>query len=152
MAYRVVILASDGELISHDPETIQVGVDYVYVLSVYQGAAEFLASPCDALVVDFSSLEKKHLKLLSFAREEGVELFGMGVGGFPEGLSAADLSGMRLGSPAFIRENILTLARQKIAQAGLSDSNVRLTSGKYAPETNAHQNKELAPEYGRENS
>ena len=152
MAYRVVILAGGEELLASDSETFQAGVELHYASSGYEAAAEILAEPTDALLVDLSCLEKNHLKLLDLARKESVELLGMGNGGFPDGFCADDLNGMRLGSATLIRENILTLAGQKNGQAISAEPKIKLAPGKYESETQVRRNKELTPGGGREDS
>ena len=151
MAYRVVILASKGEL-PRDPEMVRGGVECVYLSSPYTAAAEFLAEPADALVINFSVFEKKQLKLLDLSRREGLELFGIGNGRFPEGFCADDLNGIRLGSAELIRDNILTLARNKNSSPASSEPKVPLSAGKYETEAHSLKDKELTPEYGRGNS
>ncbi len=151
MAYRVVILA-ERELFASDAETIQAGVVFNYASSGYEAAAELLAEPADALVLDLTRLNKKHLKLLDIARQGGAELLGMGNGGFPEGFCADDLNGMRLGSAALVRKNVLALAGQKNAISHSVEPKVRLTAGKYASETQIKQGKELATGGGGEDS
>lgn len=91
---RVVILARDGALSPPDPQSLGRNVAFVRVDGGYEAAAELLAQPSAALLIDLSRLTPPHRKLLHVARELHVEV--LGVGAFPPGLSAGDLSGMRL--------------------------------------------------------
>jgi len=92
--HRVVILARDGELASPNPQTLGLNVTFVRAEGGYEAAAELLAHPAMALLIDLPCLTPRHRKLLHVARQLGVEV--LGVGAFPPGLSAGDLSGMRL--------------------------------------------------------
>ncbi len=66
----------------------------VRVASGYEAAAELLAAPAAALVVDLRLLGGKHLGLLEIARSLAVEV--LAVGALPIGMTADDLSGVRL--------------------------------------------------------
>lgn len=92
--HRVVILARDGELTSPDPQSLPQPIRFVRTASGYEAAAELLSSPTLAILIDLPCLTPRHRKLLQIARSLGVEI--LGVGEFPAGFSAADLSGMRL--------------------------------------------------------
>jgi hypothetical protein len=70
------------------------GVGLVCVASGYEAAAELLAEPASGLVVELGCLTAQHGGLLKLAREQGVEILGMG--SFPPGLEADQLSGVRL--------------------------------------------------------
>ena len=105
----------------------------------------FFFESTDAIVVDISALEKKHLKLLDFIREKDVELLGVGDGRFPAGFSVDDLNGMKWGTSPSIRERILTLARQKDMKMNSTDLSVRLRLGKYASQNTFQKGKKLTP-------
>ncbi|MBN1942375.1 MAG: hypothetical protein JW849_03680 [Phycisphaerae bacterium] len=92
--YRIVILARDGELTPPDGQTLGLNAAFVRAADGYEAAAELLAAPALALLIDLPRLTPPHRKLLHVARELGVEI--LGVGAFPPGFSADDLSGMRL--------------------------------------------------------
>ncbi|MBN1553129.1 MAG: hypothetical protein JXA11_00165 [Phycisphaerae bacterium] len=92
--YRIVILARSGELTIPDPQIIGQNVTFARTEGGYQAAAELLAAPAVAILIDLPCLTPPHRKLLQVARELGVEI--LGVGAFPVGFSADDLSGMRL--------------------------------------------------------
>lgn len=70
------------------------GVELVSVASGYEAAAELLAEPTSGMVVELGCLTDRHGGLLKLAREQGVEILGMG--SFPAGLQADQLSGVRL--------------------------------------------------------
>lgn len=70
------------------------GLKYVHVPSAYEAAAEVLAAPTTALIVDLDDLSPPHLMLLDISRKLGLEL--LGIGGIPRGMTATDLSGLRL--------------------------------------------------------
>lgn len=127
MAYRVVILAPQGELLPNVPKTSRAGVRYVYVSSGYEAAAELLAAATNALVVKLSSLTEKHLKLLDIARQRGVELLGMGSA---DELNADDLNGIKLTSPSLVHKKILALARRKSEQPKPTSPDTKLTPAK----------------------
>ncbi len=96
-AHRVVILSPQGRSLCPSLGMMLPNVDCEFVTSGYEAAAELLAlseATTRALVIDFQALNDHHLPLLNIAREQGVEL--MGVGAFPPGLSSEHLSGMRL--------------------------------------------------------
>ena len=92
--HRVVLLARDGELTPPDPQSLGVNVKFIRVQGGYEAAAELLAQPAVALLIDLPCLTDRHRKLLHVAKQLKVEV--LGVGAFPPGLSASDLSGMRL--------------------------------------------------------
>jgi len=100
----IVVLTRDAALAAR-LEALGNGARCTVVASGYEAAAEILAGPVAALVVDFRALGPAHVRLLGLARRRSVELLGMGKP--PEGLSIAQLSGMRLVSaddlPAAIR-------------------------------------------------
>jgi hypothetical protein len=64
------------------------------VTSAYEAAAELLASPAAALVVDLRLLRPGHVGLIQIARKAGAELWG--VGPLPAWASSEQLNGMRL--------------------------------------------------------
>ena len=70
------------------------GLALVFVPSPYEAAAELIAEPALALVIDLRLMGRRHLRLLRIARERGAEM--LAVGAVPAGLSAEDLSGIRL--------------------------------------------------------
>jgi hypothetical protein len=92
-AQRVVILSPDGALraaLGRPPGEAEC----IPVASPYEAAAELIAAPALAIVIDLRLMGPGHLRLLQIARERGVEMLAMG--GIPSGLTAEDLSGVRL--------------------------------------------------------
>jgi hypothetical protein len=69
-------------------------VECVPVASPYEAAAEMIAAPAMAIVIDLRLMAPRHLRLLQIARQRGAEV--LGVGGIPAGLTAEDLGGVRL--------------------------------------------------------
>jgi hypothetical protein len=69
-------------------------MECVTVGSPYEAAAELIAAPAAAIVIDLRLMGPRHLRLLQIARQRGVEI--LAVGGMPGGLSVEDLSGVRL--------------------------------------------------------
>jgi len=64
------------------------------VASAYEAAAELLAGPAGAVVIDLSQLRRAHLPLLEIARERQTEVIGVGALG--DELTSEELSGVRL--------------------------------------------------------
>jgi hypothetical protein len=137
--HRVVILARDGELSSPGPHIPGQSVVYVCVDGCYEAAAEILTQPAAALLVELSCLTPPHRKLLHVARQLGVEV--LGVGTFPAGFSAGDLSGMRLISLEDLPTELCSILEriQPPAQSAPPVSQAQSTEAK--PKKGAH----LAP-------
>lgn len=89
---RVVVLSQDSSL-AWSADGPGAG-SFARVTSGYEAAAELLAAPTAALVVDLGLLGGKHLGLIEIARSLAVEVFA--VGALPIGMTAEDLSGVRL--------------------------------------------------------
>jgi hypothetical protein len=66
----------------------------VRVASPYEAAAELLAAPAAALLIDLRALPVRHLRLLEIARDLSVEVLAFGP--LPAGMTSDDLSGVRL--------------------------------------------------------
>ena len=64
------------------------------VTSPYEAAAELLAEPPLAMVIDLRCLTPGDLPLIEMARQRGLEV--LAVGAVPLGITTTDLSGMRL--------------------------------------------------------
>jgi hypothetical protein len=105
---RVVALAR--EIDSGDLQYLPEGVRCVRVGTGYEAAAELLADPPAALVVELGALTARHLPLLEVARRVGVEV--LGVGSLPAGRSTAELSGVRLIAPQSLAGALERLAGQ----------------------------------------
>ncbi|MFB3894502.1 MAG: hypothetical protein ACE15C_21075 [Phycisphaerae bacterium] len=85
---RAVVLSRDASFCPPCP------VQCVAVACAYEAAAEILAAPTLALVVDLRALARRHLRLLEIARHLGVEILASGP--LPAGMNAGDLGGVRL--------------------------------------------------------
>jgi hypothetical protein len=86
------------------------------VTSAYEAAAELLASPAAALVVDLRLLRPVHAGLIRIARKAGAELWG--VGPLPAWASSDQLNGMRLLSRGQLAEALRKLAGGAAPPAG----------------------------------
>lgn len=75
-------------------EGLEPALGCVPTASAYEAAAELLAGPVAALVVDLRVLRPGHVRLIEMARKAGAELFG--VGPLPAWASSDQLGGMRL--------------------------------------------------------
>lgn len=96
---RVIVLSPDAACASQESAALsEQGVQVVRVTTAYEAAAELIAEPAVALVVDLRLLGPRHLRLLTIAREGQVEI--LAVGGLPPGMNSEDLSGVRLVSRA----------------------------------------------------
>jgi hypothetical protein len=118
--YRIIVLTPEQDALFLPHSTGETSLKISQVQTGFEAAAELLAEPALALVVDFQALSEDHVKLLDIARELKVELFG--VGAFPAGLSTEHLCGMRLVSRSAL-PNLL----QESANAA-DPRGVRLTS------------------------
>lgn len=108
-ALRVVVLASDAGALAQCPTPLQC----IRVASPYEAAAEILAAPTAALVVDLRLVAGRHLRLLEIARQMEVEL--LAVGAVPPGLTSEDLSGVRLTARADLPAVLARLAQERPA-------------------------------------
>ncbi|MCD6365269.1 MAG: hypothetical protein J7M14_05285 [Planctomycetes bacterium] len=91
---RAVILSRDGSLEASLRSNGAVRLRFVSVRSAYEAAAEILAGPAVAMIVDLRILSPRNLRLLEIARDLNVEL--LAVGALPLHMTADDLSGVRL--------------------------------------------------------
>jgi len=94
----------------------------VRVVTAYEAAAEILAAPTAALVIDLRMLTPRHVRLVALARRMEVEMLGFGP--LPRNLSSDDLSGVRLVSreqlPAVLRQ--LTQASEPRAAVAVGEA------------------------------
>jgi len=153
--HRVVILARDGELTPPNPQTLGLNVAFVRADGGYEAAAELLAQPTMALLIDLSRLTSLHSKLLHVARQLGVEV--LGVGAFPPGLSASDLSGMRLISLDDLPSELRTITQRTtppdVAAAPKEDVQLapaRKAEYKATPQEQPRQSRIISPAVNRE--
>jgi hypothetical protein len=86
------------------------------VTSAYEAAAELLASPAAALVVDLRVLRPGHAGLIRIARQAGAELWG--VGPLPAWASSDQLNGMRLLGRGQLAEALRKLGAVAAPSAG----------------------------------
>jgi hypothetical protein len=121
---RVVVLSLDVALAAVDA-TDEVSLEVVRADSAYEAAAELLAAPTSALVLDLRLLAPRHLRLLEIARSLDVEM--LAVGTLPKALSTEDLSRVRL----IARRDLPDAVAAAVAEAGpteLDDSSKAPTS------------------------
>jgi hypothetical protein len=126
-AVRVVVLSADapgGAFPAQAPATVEC----IRVQSAYEAAAEMIAAPTMAVVIDLRLMNPRHLRLLQIARERGVEM--LAVGGIPSGLTAEDLSGVRLTARADLKAVLDGLLAEQTARASLAP----LEEGQYVAE------------------
>ncbi len=140
--HRIVILAGDGEFSLPHAGSLGKGAEYVRAGSGYEAAAELLASPAVALVIDLSLLTERHRGLLRVARETGTDV--LGVGELPAGCSAEDLRGVRLISPEDLPSILRTAAKKP--------ADVRLAPAKPATYVSERRDSEAPHGVGREES
>lgn len=111
-AARVVIVSPLGRaLLGSGQQWHAGGAEIIAVASPYEAAAELIASPAAALVVDLRLMGPRHLRLLEIARSGGAEL--LAVGPLPPGMTAEDLSGVRLLARADLPAALLQLLQRK---------------------------------------
>ena len=113
---RVVILSSAA---FGDGEPDIPGVECVRAAGSYEAAAELLAAPAAALVVDLWRLTGRHIRLLEIARRMEVEV--LAVGAIPAGLTSEDLSGVRLTAKADVPKALGRLVRQEPVPPAVTD-------------------------------
>ncbi len=108
LSTRVVVLSPDAAGASQEAADLRdEGIEVVRVTTAYEAAAELIAAPAAALVVDLRLLGPRHLRLLTIARESQVEI--LAVGGLPPGMNSEDLSGVRLTSRADVAATLKKL-------------------------------------------
>ena len=105
---RVAVVSHDPALGADLAGLCAARVELVRLHSGYEAAAEILAAPVAALVIDFRAMARPHPGLLDIARRMNVEMFA--VGALPAQLSADDLSRVRLISRADLAGQIAQLA------------------------------------------
>jgi len=131
MGSRVVMLCAAGR---QSPAPAATGIDCVTVGSPYQAAAEILAKPTTAVVIDLRLLSVDHLQLVRIARQMDTEVFA--VGAVPAGLTSEDLSGVRLIARSDLPDAVAKLAEseaQRFGAAARSSANPQ-SEGPSAPD------------------
>jgi hypothetical protein len=111
----VVLLSRDVVLASWLRYLCAPSVRVVAVGSGYEAAAEVLASPAEALVIDFRAMSAAHQRLLDTARALGMQI--LGIGKVPSELSADALSLVRLVSQADLPDALREVLSSQAAGA-----------------------------------
>lgn len=102
---RVVILSRKAQA----PDAgIPAGLEAVCAGGAYEAAAELLAAPTAALVLDLAMLRERHLGLLRLARQTGAAVIAFGVTAAP--IDAEQLAGVELVARADLSERLALLA------------------------------------------
>jgi len=91
---RVVILSREGAAITSMLADVQPRPRCSVVATAYEAAAELLARPAAAIVIDMRAISRRHIRLLVIARQLEVEMLALGA--IPLGMTSDDLSGARL--------------------------------------------------------
>jgi hypothetical protein len=124
---RVVVLSADAPVRAALADAAGLrspqappGAECVVVQSPYEAAAELVAGPAIALVVDLRLMSPRHLRLLQIGRERNVEL--LAVGGVPAGLTPEDLSGVRLVARADLKAALERVVAGASARLGAGPS------------------------------
>jgi hypothetical protein len=106
---KVIVLSRDAmfaQAAQSDNSTSQYRC--LRVTSPYEAAAELLAEPPLAMVVDLRCLTPGDLPLIEMARQRGLEV--LAVGAVPLGVTTTDLSGVRLSARDHISAHLENLA------------------------------------------
>ena len=90
---RVVILTRDS-LFCAPPAGQAVAYEMIRVPTAYEAAAEIMAAPAMALVIDLRAMSMRHARLVEIARRMDVEILATGV--LPAGMDSEVFSGIRL--------------------------------------------------------
>ena len=129
---RVVVLArNSGETGLMATVSREINLEWVPVNTAYEAAAELLASPAIALIVDLALLPARHTRLIKIARSIEVPVFG--VGSLPPGLSADQLSGVRLASRDELGEMLLALLKEDSTTAATATEAPNTTARPLVP-------------------
>jgi hypothetical protein len=111
---RVVVLSRDPQLGLGLADHCASPIALTRAPSGYEAAAEILALPVSALVVDFRAFGASHRRLLEIARQMDVDV--LGVGALPGGMDSEDLDGVRL-----VSRRALAGALDRLAAAAGAD-------------------------------
>lgn len=118
---RIVVLCGE-ELPQAAACARELGLAWLQRGSAYEAAAELLAAPAAALVVDLSALPARHLRLLQVAREAEAQV--LAVGELPAGVDSGQLAGVQLVArrelPLALRQLVLPQTLRPVATAGES--------------------------------
>jgi len=102
------------------------GIDLIRVGSAYEAVAEMLCEPAAGFVIDLRLLAAGGLGALEIARQRSVEMLATGM--VPSGLTAEDLSGVRLLARRDLPAAVRNLAAQPVSPP------VESPEGTYVPE------------------
>jgi hypothetical protein len=130
---KVIVLSRDAmfaQAAQSDNSTSQYRC--LRVTSPYEAAAELLAEPPLAIVVDLRCLTPGDLPLIEMARQRGLEV--LAVGAVPLGVTTTDLSGVRLSARDHISVHL-----ENLASLPLSGEQVPVS-----PQTDSAQGPELS--------
>ena len=112
---RVLVLARDPSAVAVDLKELEAsGLRCIRISSCFEAAAEALAAPALALVIDLGLLGSRQLRLLEIARR--MELEVLAFGNMPAGLSTAELSRVRLISCRDLAQAVRRLAEAELTQ------------------------------------
>jgi hypothetical protein len=125
----IIILSRDASLArAAQGENPASQYDCLRVTSPYEAAAELLAEPPLAMVIDLRCLTPGDLPLIEVARRRGVEV--LAVGSVPLGITTADLSGVRLAA-----RGSLSVMLDGLAESPPSGGSVPVSSQPVASES-----------------
>lgn len=106
---RVIVLSPDAAADRRQLAQLEhAGIQCIRVATGYEAAAELIAAPSIALVIDLRLLGPRHLRLLQIARDLSVEM--LAVGAVPPSMTPEDLSGLRLMSREALSGQLLAVA------------------------------------------
>jgi len=119
---KIIILSRDSSLArAAQCEDSTSKCRCLRVTSPYEAAAELLAEPTIAMVIDLRCLTPGDLPLIEMARQRGLEV--LAVGAVPLGITTTDLSGVRLAA----RDHLSSLL-EGLAASALSGRQVPVSS------------------------
>lgn len=95
MAAIVVVLSREQNLARDEFRAVAAAsLKCIRVTTAYEAAAEVLAAPVSALLIDLRCLSQRHLRLLEIARDMDIEM--LAVDSLPTALTAEQLNGVKL--------------------------------------------------------
>jgi len=109
---RIVVLSRDPSLAAALEGRLDSRMRCLRAGSPYEAAAEILAEPTAAMVIDLRTLSERHCRLLDIGRQTQLEM--LAVGALPSRMSSEELSGVRLVS----REALPEMLCQATARSG----------------------------------
>ena len=132
---RVVVLSRDAAFAELQDRRFDTNGRVLRVPSGYEAAAEILAEPTAALVIDLRALSGRHLRLLEVARAAGVEM--LLVGPIPSGADSDAFGGARLVARSDLPAAIRRIAGKPLPASGqpteAKDTDPRAPSETEAP-------------------